>query len=106
MEKHFCVYIMTNKSNTVLYTGVTNDIVRRVYEHKHKLVKGFTSRYNITKLVYYEASTDINGAIAREKQLKGWRRQKKVVLIEASNPTWRDLSNDWIHGRDSSTSSE
>jgi putative endonuclease len=91
MEKQFCVYIMTNKSNTVLYTGVTNDIVRRVYEHKQKLTKGFTSRYNITKLVYYEATTDINGAIAREKQIKGGSRRKKIALIESMNPEWKDL---------------
>jgi putative endonuclease len=91
MEKHFCVYIMTNKSNTVLYTGVTNDIVRRVYEHKQKLIKGFTSRYNITKLVYYEATTDINSAIAREKQIKAGSRRKKIALIESMNPDWKDL---------------
>jgi putative endonuclease len=94
MEKQFCVYIMTNKSNTVLYTGVTNDIIRRVYEHKQKLTKGFTSRYNITKLVYYEATTDINGAIAREKQIKGGSRRKKIALIESINPEWKDLLED------------
>jgi putative endonuclease len=91
MEKYFCVYIMTNKSNTVLYTGVTNDLVRRVYEHKQKLTKGFTSKYNVTKLVYYEASTDINSAIAREKQIKAGSRRKKIALIETMNPEWKDL---------------
>jgi putative endonuclease len=91
MEKRFCVYIMTNKGNTVLYAGVTSDIIRGVYEHKHKLVKGFTSRYNITKLVYYEATADINSAIAREKQIKAGSRRKKIVLIESMNPDWKDL---------------
>ncbi|MEK9138650.1 MAG: GIY-YIG nuclease family protein [Bacteroidota bacterium] len=94
MEGYFCVYIMTNKSNTVLYTGVTNNLVRRVYEHKQKLVKGFTSKYNVTKLVYYEASTDINSAIAREKQIKAGSRRKKIALIESMNPEWKDLLED------------
>ena len=85
---------MTNKSRT-LYTGVTNNLERRVYEHKHKLVPGFTSKYNITKLVYYEAGDDINIAIAREKQIKGWLRAKKIALIESVNPEWEDLSEDW-----------
>jgi putative endonuclease len=85
---------MTNKSRT-LYTGVTNNLERRVYEHKHKLLPGFTSKYNITKLVYYEAGDDISVAIAREKQIKGWLRAKKIALIENMNPEWKDLSEDW-----------
>jgi len=94
MNKEYYVYIMTNKSRT-LYTGVTNNLERRVYEHKHKLMPGFTSKYNITKLVYYEAGDNINVAIAWEKQIKGWLRAKKIALIESVNPEWRDLSEDW-----------
>ena len=91
----YYVYIMTNKKNGVLYTGVTNNIQRRVWEHKHKIIAGFTSRYNITMLVCLEATPDVNASIAREKQIKGWRRSKKVALIEASNPDWKDLSEGW-----------
>jgi putative endonuclease len=83
---------MTNKTNRVLYTGVTNDLKRRVYEHKEKLVEGFTKRYNVDKLVYYEVCEDIENAILREKQIKGWLRGKKIDLIESTNPEWRDLS--------------
>ena len=86
---------MTNKSKT-LYTGVTNDLVRRVYEHKSKSISGFTSKYNITKLVYFEAGDNISVAIAREKQIKGWLRAKKIILIERENPEWKDLSEDWF----------
>src|SRR5262245_11344839 len=89
--KQFYVYIMTNKSRT-LYTGVTNDLERRVYEHKKKLVPGFTAKYNIDRLVYYEATEDVNVAISREKQIKGWLRAKKIALIESTNPKWTDLS--------------
>ena len=96
MSKQYYVYIMTNKTNRVLYTGVTNDLKRRVYEHKKKLLEGFTKKYNIVKLVYYEICDDIEGAIAREKQIKGWLRRKKVALIESLNQDWRDLSLDWI----------
>jgi putative endonuclease len=85
---------MTNKSRT-LYTGVTNNLERRVYEHKHKLLPGFTNKYNITKLVYYEAGDNVSVAIAREKQIKGWLRAKKIALIESVNPDWIDLSEDW-----------
>ena len=84
---------MTNFSKT-LYIGVTNDLVKRVYQHKNKLVEGFTKKYNITKLVYFEETNDINAAIAREKQLKGWLRKKKIALIESMNPEWKDLSED------------
>jgi len=90
-ERHFYVYIMTNWKNTVLYTGVTNDLIRRVYEHKEKLVEGFTKRYNLTKLVYYEIAETAEAAILREKQLKAGSRQKKVELIEVLNKTWSDL---------------
>lgn len=92
--KQFYVYIMANRSRT-LYTGVTNDLQRRVFEHKHKLIPGFTQKYNITNLVYYEATGDVREAIAREKQIKGWLRAKKVALIESVNSDWRDLSEDW-----------
>jgi len=95
MNKEYYVYIMTNKSRT-LYTGVTNNLMRRVYEHKNKLVAGFTSKYNIQFLVYYEAGSDINVAIAREKQIKGWLRAKKLALIESMNPQWKDLSEEWF----------
>ena len=95
MSKEYYVYIMTNKSRT-LYTGVTNDLKRRVYAHKHKLIPGFTSQYNITQLVFFEATTDIKAAIAREKQIKGWLRSKKIALIESANPNWQDLSAGWF----------
>ena len=85
---------MTNYSKT-LYTGVTNDLNRRVYEHKQKLIPGFTQKYNITKLVYFEETTDVTDAIAREKQIKGWLREKKIALIESINPTLQDLSAGW-----------
>ena len=91
MEHQYCVYIMTNYGNTVLYTGLTNSLKRRVLEHKEKLVDGFTKRYNVTKLVYYEVTEDIRAAIAREKQIKGGSRQKKINLINSINPEWRDL---------------
>ncbi len=81
---------MTNKSKT-LYTGVTDNLERRVYEHKNKLIEGFTKKYNITKLVYYEMTNDVQSAIEREKQIKGWLRRKKIALIEAANPKWTDL---------------
>jgi putative endonuclease len=92
--KQYYVYIMTNKSRT-LYTGVTNNLERRVYEHKHGLVLGFTRTYNVKRLVYFEDTPDIQGAIAREKQIKGWLRAKKVALIESVNPKWEDLSAEW-----------
>jgi putative endonuclease len=94
MPKQYYVYLMASKSR-VLYVGVTNDLQRRVEQHKQKLVEGFTARYNITRLVYYEVTNDVHAALAREKEIKGWRRSKKVALIESVNPTWRDLSDDW-----------
>ena len=90
-ERQFFVYIMTNFTNTVLYTGMTNDLVRRVWEHKEQQIKGFTRRYNITKLVYYEVYDTPYDAIAREKQIKGGSRQKKIDLINSVNPDWKDL---------------
>lgn len=92
-EKYY-VYIMTNPTGT-LYTGVTNDLKRRVHQHKHKLIDGFTKKYNITRLAYYEETTDIQSALAREKEIKGWLRRKKVELIKSVNPRWQDLSEEW-----------
>jgi len=89
----YYVYMMTNKSRT-LYTGVTNDLIRRVYEHKNKLIPGFTSKYNIQYLVYYESTPNINSALEREKQIKGWLRVKKIALVESQNPDWKDLSTE------------
>lgn len=85
---------MTNSVNTVLYTGVTNNLARRVFEHKNNAVEGFTSRYKLHKLVYYEVTNDVNAAIQREKQIKGGSRQKKIDLVSKVNPDWRDLSED------------
>ena len=91
----YFVYILTNKYNRVLYTGVTNDLRRRVYEHKNHLVSGFTKQYNVHKLVYYDNTPDVYSAISREKQIKGWSRAKKIKLITEMNPDWHDLSLDW-----------
>jgi putative endonuclease len=93
-EKQYYVYIMTDKRNTVLYTGITNDLKRRVYEHKAKLVEGFAKRYNVNKLVYYEASQGPEGAILREKQIKGGSRAKEIGLVNNTNPNWKDLYDD------------
>ena len=87
---------MTNYTNMVLYIGVTNNLERRIIEHKNKLNKGFTQRYNVKKLVYFETTANIDSAIEREKQLKGWIRAKKVELINNSNPEWTDLSSGWF----------
>ncbi len=92
--KQYYVYIMTNSSRT-LCTGVTDDLVRRVYEHKEKLIKGFTQKYNTTRLMYYEITGEVQAAIQREKQIKGWLRKKKTALIERVNPEWKDLSDGW-----------
>lgn len=92
--KVYYVYIMASKSFT-LYVGMTNNLERRVREHKEQRFAGFTSRYNINRLVWYETTTDVRSAIAREKQLKGWRRERKIELISITNPEWRDLSHDW-----------
>ena len=95
--KHYYVYIMTNRSKS-LYTGVTNNLQWRMYEHKHYLVPGFTSKYNITSLIYFEETSNVFVAIAREKQIKGWVRAKKIALIESTNPGWQDLSEEWAEG--------
>ena len=91
MKKSYYIYIMTNKYNTVLYTGVTNDLQRRIYQHKEKFNKGFTQLYNINKLVYYEIMSDIRDAIEREKQIKAGSRKKKLALIHSFNRLWKDL---------------
>ncbi|STO26183.1 GIY-YIG nuclease family protein [Fluoribacter gormanii] len=91
MHKESYIYLLANKHNNVLYTGVSNDLIRRVYEHKNKLVAGFTKKYNVDGLVYYEACGSIIVAIEREKQIKGWSRKKKHDLINALNPEWNDL---------------
>jgi putative endonuclease len=94
MNRQYYVYIMTNKANTVFYTGVTNDLKRRVYEHEQKLVDGFTGRYNATKLVFFEVVGDIEVSVTREKQIKGGSRGDKIELIKAANEEWRDLGEE------------
>jgi len=91
--RQYWVYILTNHRR-VLYIGVTGNLARRVYEHRNKLVEGFTSKYNVSELVYYEPTNDIQLAIEREKQLKGWSRAKKLALVNSFNPGWRDLSDE------------
>ncbi len=90
------VYIMTNKNNTVLYTGVTSNLLKRVYQHKNKTYKGFTNRYNCEKLIYYTEFTDINEAISFEKKIKAGNRKNKEKLINEINPNWDDLSDEWV----------
>ena len=90
-RKNYYLYILSSKRNGTLYVGVTNSLIRRVYEHKHNLVDGFTKRYSVHDLVYYKTYDNINTAISREKQMKKWRRKEKVNLIETENPNWRDL---------------
>ncbi|WIO73495.1 GIY-YIG nuclease family protein [Porticoccaceae bacterium LTM1] len=89
--KYYVVYILTNNSNRVLYTGVTNNLERRLYEHRSNLIPGFTSKYRCHKLVYFEEAFSIEAAITREKQIKGWLRSKKITLIESVNPNWEEL---------------
>ena len=91
MNQYF-VYVLTNKTNKVLYVGVTNNLEKRMYEHKNKMVDGFSKKYNLTKLVYFEETSDALSAIEREKQLKNWHREWKMNLINRFNPDWRDLS--------------
>ncbi len=91
IDKQYCVYIMSNVHSTVLYTGVTNNLARRVYEHKNGLGSAFVKKYNVHKLVYYEVGNDVHAAIAREKQIKGGSRKKKIDLINSFNPEWKDL---------------
>ena len=94
-EHHYYVYLLTNWNNKVMYVGVTNDLQRRAYEHEHKLLKGFTEKYNVNKLVYFEETGDIRAALAREKEIKKWRREKKNTLVHGMNPEWEDLSKEW-----------
>ncbi len=93
--QYYYVYIISNWNNKVIYTGITNDLQRRLYEHKNGTNKGFTKKYNVKKLVYFDYTTDVNEAIKKEKQIKGWTRAKKDALINSQNPEWRDLSEDW-----------
>jgi putative endonuclease len=93
-EGGYCTYIMAGRSHT-LYIGVTGNLLRRVFQHKWREHDGFTARYNCDRLVWFERYGDVHKAIAREKELKGWRREKKIALIEGANPTWEDLSRDW-----------
>ncbi len=93
-DRRYYVYLLGNRART-LYVGVTNNLQRRIFEHKNKLVEGFTKRYYLNYLVYFEETTDVSSTIAREKQIKSWRRAKKIDLIESSNPQWKDLSLEW-----------
>jgi putative endonuclease len=92
--KNYYIYILTNENNHVIYVGMTSDLEKRILQHKQKLVKGFTEKYNVNKLVYYEETKDVMAAIEREKQIKKWRREKKNQLVEFLNPEWKDLSLD------------
>ncbi len=91
----YYVYVLLNKNNSTVYIGVTGNLEKRLYEHKNKLAEGFTSRYNLNKLVYFESTSDVRATLEREKQLKKWSREKKNNLIESTNPGWEDLSKDW-----------
>ena len=93
---HYYLYLLTNKKNGTLYIGVTNNLERRLFEHKNKLVDGFTKRYNLNKLIYFETYQFVNDAIKRERNMKKWKRQWKIDLIERDNPNWKDLSKDWF----------
>ena len=93
MEKIYCVYILASKKNGTLYTGVTGNLQKRIWEHKNKLVDGFTKKYDVDKLVYFDQTTDVRSALMREKQLKKWKRSWKIRLIEENNPMWQDLYN-------------
>jgi putative endonuclease len=104
MGQYF-VYVLTNRSRT-LYAGVTRDLERRLYEHRHEQIPGFTTRYNATRPVYCETTSDVRSAISREKQIKSWRREKKIALIQAANPTWKDLGSSWRPATESSLRSE
>lgn len=96
MSKNYYVYILSNYTNKVLYIGVTNNLERRIFQHKFKEVDGFTSKYKVNKLLYFEETTDIDSALAREKQLKGWIRAKKINLIRKTNPYFEDLAKEWF----------
>jgi putative endonuclease len=103
MAHTYYVFLLTNWNNNVMYVGMTNNLERRMYEHKKKLVKGFTQKYNINKLVYFEETQEVNAAIMREKEIKKWRREKKDSLVNGENPQWKDLS---LEFQDSSLRSE
>ena len=103
MAHTYYVYLLTNWNNNVMYVGMTNNLERRMYEHKKKLLKGFTQKYNINKLVYFEETQEVNAAIMREKEIKKWRREKKDSLVNGENPQWKDLS---LEFQDSSLCSE
>ena len=94
LERSYYVYLLTNWNNKVMYAGVTNDLTRRLYEHTSKVVAGFTEKYNVGKLVYFEETSDVESALAREKEIKKWRREKKDALVIDRNPEWRDLSEE------------
>ncbi len=94
-SNNYYVYLLSNWNNKVLYIGVTNNLERRIIEHKQKLIPGFTEKYNVNKLVYFEQTEDVMSAISREKQLKKWRREKKNALVNCVNPGWKDLSDEW-----------
>ena len=96
MSKTYYVYILASKRNGTLYIGVTNDLQRRIYEHKQNVTSGFTQKYRVHTLVYFEETRDIDAALQREKQLKKWNRKWKLELIEKLNPEWKDISKDWI----------
>ncbi len=96
MTKQYYIYILTNQRHTTLYTGITNDLIRRIYEHKHKLADGFAKKYNLTELVYFETFATAYDAISREKQIKAGSRTGKIKLIEGMNPAWKDLYNDLL----------
>ena len=96
MERSYYVSILVNWNDEVMYVVITNNLERRVYEHKQKLVKGFTEKYNVDKLVYFEETNDVGAALAREKEIKKWRREKKNNLVLSVNPEWKDLSEDWF----------
>ena len=102
----YYVYILSNKKNGTLYIGVTNNLERRMFQHKNKLVEGFSKKYDLTKLMYFEIFQYIEKAIEREKRLKKWKRQWKINLIEEKNPNWNDLASDWLINLDSATSAE
>ncbi len=93
--RYYYVYILTNTHGNVMYTGVTNNLERRLWQHRNGYINGFTKDYHVHKLVYYEYFGDVRAAIEREKEIKGWRRSKKDALVQTANPEWRDLSEDW-----------
>jgi len=96
LNNNYYVYILTNWNHKVMYVGMTNNLERRIYEHKNKLIDGFSKKYNLKKIVYFEQTADVNAAIAREKEIKKWRREKKNALVEKLNSNWKDLSIEYL----------